>query len=338
VASANFELYTTAGEEAGRRLISRFERLRTILEPMFVRRANHERPLCILAFRSQDEFRPYAPMGRSTGFYLPGARRDFIALQDPSANSRTAAHEYAHAVMARSGLRIPTWLNEGLAELYSNIDGVESDPSLMLGRFIDGRVVWLHRDGWIGLAALVSSTQQSGIFTDSALVDSAYSESWLLAHMLVLCPGYAGHFQDFLSALQTADTPQAIGMVYAKSLAQVEQDLTAYIGVGQANTRPLDRAPPATVQPVDVERDADFDARLALAEMLGNYRGRSAQAYGAYTQLARDYPLRPEVEEGIASIDRSVGGLAVLGTRPAMCKMKPLKVGVQSTTNGVKKY
>jgi hypothetical protein len=117
--------------------------------------------------------------------------------------------------------------------------------------------------------------------------------------MLVLDPSYSGHFQGLLLALQRAGTADAFGMVYGKSVAQVEWDLTGYLEAGQANARALDRPLPPTAQPISVEREADFDARLALAEMLGNYLGRGEQAREEYRQLACDYPLRPEVRNGI---------------------------------------
>jgi hypothetical protein len=308
LATANFELYTTAGEDAGRLLINRFENLRAVLDPILSSPARRQqRPVCVIAFQSRDEFQPYAPMGRSTGFYLPGSRCDFIVLDDPSTKTRTAAHEYGHVVMAQNGLRLPAWLNEGLAELYSNVDVEQADSHVVLGEFIESRVFTLRRNGWISLADLISPMANSTVFTNPFQVDAAYAESWLLAHMLVLDPAYAGHFQDLLRAVQSTGTTEAFGSVYGKSMTQVEWDLTAYLKGGQANMRIFNRGVAAPAQPVHVEREADFDARLALAEMLQHYRGRGEQAREAYQQLARDYPFRPEVEKGIAEIYRSEG-------------------------------
>ena len=49
----------------------------------------------------------------------------------------------------------------------------------------------------------------------------------------------------------------------------------------------------------EIEPAASLPARLALAELLANYRGRGDQARAAYDQLAKDYPDRWEVEEGL---------------------------------------
>jgi hypothetical protein len=84
-------VYTTTGEDAGRNLVIRLERLRTVLQPVLERRDARQSPVCIAAFGSRDEYQPYAPMSRSIGFFLSGARRDFIGMEDRSAVSRTAA-------------------------------------------------------------------------------------------------------------------------------------------------------------------------------------------------------------------------------------------------------
>lgn len=304
VATDDFELYTTAGEDAGRSLILRLERLRAMLQPILgwrgesrseVRsdiRDERQRPACIIAFGSRDEFQPYAPVGRSVGFFLPGTRRDFMVLDGASAGSRAAAHEYVHLVMARSGFRLPLWLNEGLAELYSNLEDGRSEPRVAIGRFIPGRVLSLRRDAWIGLAELVSASTNSEAFTNAGMVDSAYAESWLLAHMLVLDPRYEAKFPDLLAALDTSETAEAFRQVYDKSIARVEQDLKAYLEVGQRNARILGDPPAPAALRVEVDREADFDGRAALAEMLGTYRGRAEQSRALYRQLDRDYPFR----------------------------------------------
>ena len=300
VATPDFELYTTADEDAGRSLIFRLERLRAVLQPILgwrgeVRsevRDQRERPICIIEFGSRDEFLPFAPMSRSIGYFLPGARRDFVVLDGTHAEGRAASHEYVHFVMSQSGLRLPAWLNEGLAELYSNLAEPRSGQPTTIGQFIPGRVLSLRRDAWIGLTELASATTDSPIFTSAGSVDAAYAESWLLAHMLVLDPRYGARFPDLLAALQTVETTEAFRQVYGKSVRQVELDLKTYLETGQTNVRIIGDSPLPAAQRVTVEREADFEGLAALAEMLGNYRGRTGQSRDLYRQLERDYPRR----------------------------------------------
>ena len=286
LATPEFELYTTADEDAGRSLILRLERLRMVLKPV-LGAVHRDRPVCIIEFGSRDEFLPFAPMSRSIGYFLPGTRRDFVVLDGTYAQGRSAAHEYVHFVMSQSGLRLPAWLNEGLAELYSNLDETQA-----VGRFIPGRVAWLRRNGWIDLPELVSASVDSPAFTAAGSVDSAYGESWLLAHMLVLDPRYEGRFPDLLAALQTSGTAEAFRQIYGQSMSQMETDLKSYLETGQSNARILGDSPAPATSRVTVEREADFEGLSALAEMLGNYRGRTEQSRDLYRQLERSYPQR----------------------------------------------
>jgi hypothetical protein len=291
LATPGLEVYTTADEDAGRSLILRLERLRSVLQPI-LGWDQLEKPICIIEFGSREEFLPFAPMSRSIGYFLPGARRDFVVLDGTHAEGRAAGHEYVHFVMAQNGLRLPTWLNEGLAELYSNLEGTQSGQRTTIGQFIPGRVVSLRHNAWIGLTELTSATAGSQIFMGAGSVDSAYSESWLLAHMLVLDPRYEAKFPDLLAALQTLQTAAAFRQVYDKSIAEVERDLKAYLETGQTNARNVGDSPAPAAMLVTVEREADFEGLSALAEMLGHYRGHTEQSRDLYRQLERDYPQR----------------------------------------------
>jgi hypothetical protein len=281
----DFELLTTGGEDAGRSLLARLERLRTALQPIFPQRT--AKSVCVIEFGTHAEFQPYAPMSRSIGYFLPGARRDFVVLDGTHAEGRSAGHEYVHFAISQSGLRLPVWLNEGLAELYSN-----AGEALTVGQFIMGRVIALRRGQWIGLAELTSATADSEAFTASGTVDAAYSESWLLAHMLVLDPRYQDKFADLLAALQVSRTAGAFERVYGRPLAEVERDLRAYLDSGEQNARSLRETERPAAPPVTVEPQADFEGLSAVAEMLGNYQGRTGQSRELYREIAREYPRR----------------------------------------------
>jgi hypothetical protein len=53
ITSANFELYTTAGERSGRDLIRHFERVRSFFLQAFGSRLPASRPARIIAFRNE---------------------------------------------------------------------------------------------------------------------------------------------------------------------------------------------------------------------------------------------------------------------------------------------
>jgi len=126
-----------------------------------------------------------------------------------------------------------------------------------------------------------------------------YAESWKLVHMLHLHPEYQPHFSDLLRALPKSDPEQAFRKAYGKSLDTVQRDLQAYLSNGAISAMLWDIKLPKSIDAPEIEQGAAMSARLAIAEMLSNNRGRSAQAHAAYTEIARDYPGRWEVEEAM---------------------------------------
>src|SRR5271165_1130158 len=61
IQSANFELFTTAGERAGRDLVRHFEQVRGFFLGVFGVKSGDRRPVRIVAFHSEKEFAPYRP-------------------------------------------------------------------------------------------------------------------------------------------------------------------------------------------------------------------------------------------------------------------------------------
>jgi len=97
ITSANFELYTTAGERSGRDLIRHFERVRSFFLQAFGSRLPASLPARIIAFRNEKEYQPYRPNEFAAAFFQPGAMHDFIVMSDASSEHYpVAVHEYTH--------------------------------------------------------------------------------------------------------------------------------------------------------------------------------------------------------------------------------------------------
>ena len=95
-------------------------------------------------------------------------------------------------------------------------------------------------------------------------------------------------------------TPEAaFETAYGKSLDVVERDLHAYLSGGTISTYLFDIQLPKSIDAPEIEPGASMFARLALAEMASNTRGRSEQARTTYAAIAHDYPGRWEVEEAM---------------------------------------
>lgn len=86
----------------------------------------------------------------------------------------TAAHEYAHLILHASGLQLPPWLNEGLAEFFSTLR--ISDPGWNLGGDLPGRAQLLKHDTWMPLSQLLTLPAESPVREDRAKTALFYPE------------------------------------------------------------------------------------------------------------------------------------------------------------------
>lgn len=302
IQSANFELFTTAGERAGRDLARHFEQVRGFFLEVFKAQSTDGKPVRIVAFHNEKEFQPYRPSEAAAAFFHSGADHDYIVISGTAIEYyQVATHEYTHLLLGQTGGAIPLWLNEGLAELYSTID--QAGGRILVGKAPPGRAETLRNDRWIDLDALLSVTHESPLYNRKAHAGMFYAESWALVHMLSLDPAYRPHLSAMLDALKTAGSAEAFDRVYGKPLAQVERDLRAYVNAQTLRGLAFRVALAPAVESPAIEPHSSLLARLALAELLSDYPGKTGEASAAYLQVARDFPQRREVEAALGRFE-----------------------------------
>lgn len=156
IQSANFELFTDAGERPGRDLVRHFEQVRGFFLQVFGVKSTNGKLVRIVLFHSEKEFQPYRPSEAATAFYHNGSEHDYIVLRSAdSGRYREATHEYTHLLIGQTGGTIPLWLNEGLAELYSTVDQV--DDKIIVGKAPPDRMEALLGNPWVDLGSLLST-------------------------------------------------------------------------------------------------------------------------------------------------------------------------------------
>jgi tetratricopeptide (TPR) repeat protein len=297
ITSANFELYTTAGDRAGRDLARHFEQVRSFFMQAFGTGLPNTKPVRIIAFRNEKEYEPYRPSEFASAFFQPGDSHDFIIMSSASAEHyQVAVHEFTHLMVHQGGASYPPWLNEGLAELFSNLQPVAN--KIKVGQDIPGRMATLRTDKWIPLATLLAVDHNSPYYNEKSKAGMFYAESWELVHMLFLNPDYSPQLKAMSAALKENDAATAFQMAYHKSIPEIESDLRRYLTGDTIKVFMFGIQLPKSVDTPEVEPAASVTSRLALAELLSNYRGRSEQARSAYEALAKDYPQSWQVEEG----------------------------------------
>ena len=298
IRSANFELFTTAGERAGRDLLRHFEQVRGFFLQVFGLKGADAKPVRIVAFHSAKEFQPYRPSEAATAFYHAGSEHDYILMSSADAEHyQVATHEYTHLLISQFSGTVPVWLNEGLAELYATLE--QEGDKVVVGIPPPGRVQVLLREPWIPLDKLLTTGYDSPLYNEKSRAGTFYAESWALVHMLNLDHDYRPHLGAMLNLLKTADGAAAFEQAYGKSTARVQADLTEYVHRetlhGVAFKIPIEKS----VESPEIEPHSALPARLALAEMLAEYPGKLAQAGEIYTQLAHDFPQSWQVEAAV---------------------------------------
>src|ERR1039457_6328651 len=84
IRSANFELFTTAGERTGRDLVRYFEQVHSFFQQAFGLDGTAALPVRIVSFRSDKEYLPYRPSEVADAFFEPGFEHDYIVMKNPS--------------------------------------------------------------------------------------------------------------------------------------------------------------------------------------------------------------------------------------------------------------
>lgn len=297
--TANFEIFTTAGEHSGRDLARHFERVRSFFQQAFGLIPAGNNPVQIVVFRSPKEYEPYKLNEVAVAYFESGIDHDFIVMPGASAEHYPmAVHEYTHLLLHQTG-GTPRWLNEGLAELYSNLE--LRGNQILVGQVIPGRAATLRMEPWLPLRDILAVDERSPLYNEKTHAGMFYAESWFLVHMLALQEWYAPRFRQFGAALQEGDTAEAFRKVYGKSVDQVEQDLALYYQSPQLTGRLFDVRLPESVAAPRIE-PGGFRARIALAEILNSLPNRHDSAQAACDDLARDFPERWETEQRFAEL------------------------------------
>jgi tetratricopeptide (TPR) repeat protein len=256
----------------------------------------------VITFRSASEFAPYAFRAEGGGYYVHNYKSDYILIGDTGARDRElVAHEFTHMVVTQAGLKLPIWLNEGLADFYSTVEIQGSQA--VIGKAPFRYMETLHRQKWIPWDALLAVDGNSQVYNQSGNLAILYSQSWALTHMLKFDTKYSVHFSQFLKAISDGqEAKQAFQNVYRKSMAAVDADLSAYLRgkdlpVSMINCKP-EADPPAPV----IADAADFEVQFALANVLASKPGTSADGQDRLARLSARYPDRPEPEEELGML------------------------------------
>jgi len=124
-------------------------------------------------------------------------------------------HEYTHFVVEHAGLKLPIWLNEGLADFYSTVEARGSQ--VVIGAAPSGREDTLSRNRWMNWNSLVAVDHDSPTIAKAKRCCVLRAEL-AMVHMLALDAEYEAGFEKFLSTVSNGASTDGAMQTFITSL------------------------------------------------------------------------------------------------------------------------
>ena len=295
----HFEMVTTNVPKDATEELQFFERVRLLLLQVNALKTAQDIAVQIIAFSSESEYEPYGFRAGGGAYYLQTFNRHYIVMQDISPRHRQIiAHEYTHLLVAAAGLKLPIWLNEGLAELYSSIES--RGEQVVVGRDASQHLATLSHQQWMDWDTLFAVDGESSYYNEGEKMSMFYAQSWALTHMLALGQAYAPRFDSFLQAISAGQTSvEAVRSVYGKPIAAVGADLKAYLRQKPLPQSVFDINSDASAIQPKIAKASDFEVDFALATLLSAKPSTLIEGESKLATLATNYPESPEPEESL---------------------------------------
>jgi hypothetical protein len=284
VQTPHFELYTSGSAEAGRDTVAFFEQVHDLFASWNAKESASAARVKIIVFQSEKEYRLYQPNQLAAAFFLSGAAGDFIVTRNLTRETYPVAiHEYVHLVVKRSGLRITTAMNEGLAEFYSTLKVTKA--GIDIGTPPAVRVFTLRHIRLLTLSELFAVDTHSPAYGNQLQAEAFYAESWALTHMLLLSPEYRDKTTSYARDMQTGPDPlSALERITGKSGLAILTDLQRYVHRDRFVTALLDGKWDAHRSAPEARAATQIESGMALAGLL-DAEGRHAEARERYEAL-----------------------------------------------------
>lgn len=266
VETPHFEIYTDGGGRLGRRAAETLEQVRQAFSGVESRVHEAPLPLKVFLFRSSSRFNVYRPSPGARGFFHGAADADYI-LVDASASDRRRilVHEYVHVVLGHTSVRLPQWLEEGLAEFYSTI--TLDEDRVIAGRLIPNHIRALQQEEWLDASVLQAVDSHSPLRAEDRRAGIFYAQSWALIHMLLTAPPYRNKVPDWFRLLTAGLPPEeAFRGAFGRDLAEALAALRLYVQRGTWRTVEHAWEPPPPVNIV-VETMDEERMRLVLLDL-----------------------------------------------------------------------
>ncbi len=297
------EVYSQGDADHARKTLAQFEKLRIFFNQNGLIRvpADAGAPLLrIVSFRSEKDYENFRVRPNAEAYYAAYENDAYIVMpQTESVELPLGAHEYTHYFLGAAGLKLPAWMNEGLAEFFSTVH--ITDRGCTLGGILPARLQTLQHRKWLSLAQLLRFSEAAPVLQSREQADIFYAESWALVDLLVGAPEYAPHFRDLITTLNRG-TPgaQALTATFGKSLDAISGDLRARVHNRSFAALYYPAIRRASIR-ADISELSSVQSRTLLAELL-TAEGELQRAESFYAALQQQSPGDPNALAALGTI------------------------------------
>lgn len=225
--SKHFVFVSSAGEGRTRETAAGLETLAAALTQMSPHFSSTTADTHVFLFSRHREAQPYFDLlvGREnahvTGMFVSQNDRGSMLMETGYGfgPDRTPFHELVHYLMNSGGSRPPLWIEEGIAEYFSNAQLRKA--AIYAGQPVPVHLQALQRHSLIPLQELFSVARESDLYNLPEAQRMFYAESWAAVEWLIRMNHTV--FDDFLRDIQEGKpVEQALRSRYHKSLDEMQ--------------------------------------------------------------------------------------------------------------------
>jgi len=163
----HFEIYSNSDPASARALAIAFEQLRTFFIRQVDLSPRPQREVRVICFATEQEYQLYRLRAGTSAYFIGAEGRDYIVMPAlPRGDLRSAAHEYAHALIHSGAWTLPDWLAEGIGDVISTLQ--IRDRETRIGGDLPGRSQMLRTAAWMPLRDLFAFSLKAPAATGRA--------------------------------------------------------------------------------------------------------------------------------------------------------------------------
>ena len=316
VHSAHFIVASDGGERAARRVADQFEQVRKAFQATMPNaHLDTGIPIEILAARDGKSFArlfteyPYDKRHEQpAGLFLAGAEKNHIALRTNVSGPipyEDIYQAYARLILKLSYHTLPTWLEEGYANVYGGM--TLTDRGVRISRPDPEDLSALWESPLLPLELVIHVDHTSAYYNSGGKTTVYSAESHALVHYLLSQPQGSGikSLEKYIAQVQSgADALEAARHVFG-DLNQLQSSLESYIK--QSSTAPTEIPIGAGSENVSAARTltpAEIEARMADLDLS---RGRRDDARTKLEDVLK-------IDPSLANAEESFGFLLLQGS------------------------